>query len=223
MSKPFAWSYSALNSFETCPRRHNLTKSKQVVEPQTDALLWGNKVHKALENRLKLKSPLAETMSAYEPLVAAIEHRGRGGVIEAEGKLSTDRDYNPVGYFAPTVWVRGITDFTVVKKASAFVGDWKTGRPTPASAQLALCAALTFAYKPYLEKIITSFVWLQNGTTTNAVYTKADLPDIWNEFHPRVKRMEHAIESENYPPKPSGLCRKHCPVPRSMCEHSGLS
>lgn len=223
MVKSFAWSYSALSSFETCPRRHNLTKiAKTVTERQSEQMLWGNKVHKALELRLKNKTPLAAAFVAYEPHIQSIERVVTGGgVADAEQKMGIDINYNPVGFFAPNIWARAITDVTVTKGLRAAVIDWKTGKPTPASAQLKLCAAMTFHAKPYLKEVVTSFMWLVQGTTTNEVYTKGDLPDIWNEFHPRVRRMEQAIESDNFPPKPSGLCREWCPVPRSMCEHSG--
>ena len=39
MASVVPWSWSSLQSFETCPRRHYLTKiSKEVVEPTTSAL-----------------------------------------------------------------------------------------------------------------------------------------------------------------------------------------
>ena len=45
MSKPFAWSYSALGAFETCPHRYMVTRvTKAITEPQTEATLWGNRV-----------------------------------------------------------------------------------------------------------------------------------------------------------------------------------
>ena len=50
MSKPLAWSYSLLQAFETCPRRFKLTRiTKEVQEPQSEAMLHGNEVHKSLE------------------------------------------------------------------------------------------------------------------------------------------------------------------------------
>lgn len=227
MAKSFAWSYSVLTSFETCPRRHFYTKvSKEVSEPQTAALDWGNKVHKGLEHRVKDKTPLVDTLAVYEPIVARLEaSAAQGGIIEAEQKMSADMNYNPCGYFAPNVWVRAITDVTVTKpeKRSSFVGDYKTGKPTPASAQLKLCAALTFSHKPYVDKVTTAFIWLANGTVTQETYTRDQIPEIWNEFHPRVQRLEHALSTGMFPPKPSGLCREWCPVPKRLCEHSGKS
>ena len=36
--------------------------------------------------------------------------------------------------------------------------------------------------------------------------TKAEIPKVWQEFLPRVQRMEDAWASEHFPARPSGLC-----------------
>lgn len=220
MNKPVAWSYSALTAFETCPRRYYLTKvSKEVVEAPTEATTWGNTVHKALEARVTGQRALPETMRQWEPIVAKI--LGRGGKVEAEQKMSLDKNLKPVGYFAPTVWVRGITDVTVTKDDKVFIGDWKTGKPTPESAQLKLTAAMTMAIKPWVNRVINAFIWLKDGSTTVEKFTRDDIPLIWQEFSPRVQRLENAVAEQKFPPKPSGLCRKWCPVDKARCEYSG--
>lgn len=238
MTKPFAWSYSALGSFENCPRQHNEVKiAKNFAEVQGPEMLWGNRVHKALENRIKgVGGPLSAEMP-YEPIIQAIMKMAEGGMIEAEQRGALTRNYQPTTFFGKDVWVRIITDFTIVKKNNAFVGDWKTGKPTPASAQLKLCAASTFHHISYVDRVTTAFVWLKvlselmaagksveeamndPRVITSETYHRSDLPDIWQEFAPRVTRMERAIEQGNFPPRPSGLCRAHCPV--TSCEHNG--
>ena len=73
MSKP--WSYSMLTSWESCPRRHYLTRvAKVVVEPQTEATTHGNAVHKALEVSVRDALPLDRKYKQYEPLVETIRH-----------------------------------------------------------------------------------------------------------------------------------------------------
>lgn len=222
MNKPLAWSYSALTAFETCPKRYYLTKvSKQVVEPQTEATLWGNKVHKALEMRITTQQPLPVSMSNFEPVAATVVKRAQGGKIEAEQKMALTKAFRPTTFFAKDVWVRGITDFTIQKGSTLFIGDWKTGKPTPESAQLRLTAAMTFAHKPHVKEIVNAFVWLKTGGITAERFTREDVPAIWQEFMPRVQRMEIALAENKFPARPSGLCREWCPVGKKLCEHCG--
>lgn len=220
MNKPVAWSYSALTSFETCPRRYYLTKvTKQVVEPQTEATLWGNAVHKALELRITQRKVLPDTMQQFEPLVESV--LSKGGKVEAETRMALTRNLLPTTFFAKDVWVRGITDVTVEKNGKLFVGDWKTGKPDPDSAQLRLSAAMVMAQKPHIKMVVNAFVWLKTGDITAEKFSRDDIPGIWQEFAPRVRRLEIAYEENKFPPKPSGLCRKWCPVGRALCEHCG--
>jgi len=217
-----AWSYSVLDSFETCPRRHYLIKiSKQVVEKPSDAMQWGNRVHQALDKRLTGHTPLPETLKEYEPLAASVIARAKGGKLVSEQQMAMTANFGATSWFAKDVWVRAITDFTIFKGDKAFIGDWKTGRPTPASAQLKLTAGITMQLNPKIEKVVSAFVWLKDGTTTNETYTREDLPDIWQHFAPRVQRLEQAAQDNNYPPRPSGLCRAWCPVGKRLCEHCG--
>ena len=221
--KPFAWSYSALNAFETCPRRYYLTKvSKEVSEPQTEATLWGNRVHKALELRITTQQPLPSSMAEFEDTAATVVKRAEGGKIGAEQRMALTKSFKPTTFFAKDAWVRGITDFTIEKGSNLFIGDWKTGKPKPESAQLRLTAAITFAHKPHVKQITNAFVWLKTGTLTVERFTREDVPTIWQEFMPRVQRVEHALKDNKFPPKPSGLCRAWCPVGRSLCEHCGV-
>ena len=96
-----------------------------------------------------------------------------------------------------------------------------TGKPKPDHDQLKLFAGVTFAAFPYVEKVHTGYLWLAYNKMDSQVFTKEDLPGIWGDFGSRVQRMEHAFQTDNFPPKPSGLCRAWCPVPRSLCEFSG--
>lgn len=219
-----AWSYSKLNAFETCARRFYLTTvTKQVYEPQTAATLWGNQVHKALELRVGKGQALPDTMKQFEPVAASIAaKRDTGAKIEVEQKLALNGKLQPTTWFGKDVWVRGITDVTITKGDTAVVLDYKTGKPTPDSAQLRLTAAMTFAHKPYVNTVVNSFLWLKTGDKPTTEIIKRDqLHEIWQEFAPRVRRMEIAHEEEKFPPKPSGLCRKWCPVGKALCEHCG--
>ena len=102
-----------------------------------------------------------------------------------------------------------------------FLPTHNTGKPKVDGDQMKLFAAAGFAAFPYLQTVRTGYVWLQHNKLDSTTFKREDLPDIWNEFTPRVIRMVKAQEEDKFPPKPSGLCRAWCPVPKSLCEFSG--
>ncbi|MDI3307513.1 MAG: PD-(D/E)XK nuclease family protein [Acetobacteraceae bacterium] len=224
MDKPLAWSYSALTAFETCPRRYYLTRiAKEVVEPESEAIKWGNRVHQALEAYLLAGSEVPPGMEHYQSLAARIRAKGMepGAELTVEQKVALNDSYQPVAFFAKDVWVRGILDVSVRKGRKLFVGDWKTGKRKPDSDQLKLFAALAMALQPDVDEVITSFIWLRDGKVDRDRFTRDHVPEIWNEFIPRVARMQHAATTNKYPPKPSGLCAKWCPVGKARCDYCG--
>ena len=223
-AKDIAWSHSALDAFETCPRRYYLTKiAKTVADPPNAEAQWGNRVHKALEERLLSNKPLPSGMDIYAPYAEDVLDTARrvGARVEAETKLTLTRSFRETSWFAKDAWVRCILDFVVTKKDKAVSGDWKTGKPKTDSAQLRLGAAALMHARPWINVVHNTFVWLKDGTTTDEVVTRDDLPAIWQEFLPRVERMEHARQTDDFPARPSGLCRSWCPVGKTNCEHCG--
>ncbi len=215
-----AWSYSSLQSFETCPRRHNLTKIAKVIkEPQTEATIHGNEVHKALEVAVRDGTPLAKKYEQYVPLVQAVVKAP--GVKHTEFKFGLTRQFTPTGFFDRDVWCRGVLDLRVVGKDTVTVLDWKAGRPKSDLDQLKLFAGAAFALHPQINTVKTGYAWLAYNKLDTETFERADVPSIWQEFLPRVQRMDEMIAKADFPPKPSGLCRAWCPVPKRMCEFSG--
>jgi len=220
--KKFTWSYSSLTSFETCPFRWWKTKwTKEVAEPQTEATLWGNRVHKALEDRLRRKTPLPEGMEQFEPIARTLLRHAENARLECEQKYAINDRFQKTGYFDKDVWLRSIADVVITRGDKAFIGDYKTGKMSnvPDSAQLQLGAAVVFVHKPWVKQITNAFIWLREGKITSETYSREDLPEIWQKFMPRVQRIEKALEQNKFIPRPSGLCRAHCPV--TSCVHNG--
>lgn len=216
MAGVLPWSYSSLSAFETCPRRYHITRiAKLVKEPQTEATLWGNQVHKALEDAVAGTKGLAPNFTQYQPIVDRV--RATGGKKFTEQKFGLTKTFKPTGFFNGDVWLRGVLDLTIVTPKVGIVLDYKTGKVKTDGDQLKLFAAASFAQHPYLEKVKTGYLWLANDKVTTKDFSKEDVPAIWQEFLPRIQRMEKAQASDNWLPNPSGLCG-WCPVGKANCE-----
>ena len=219
LTKP--WSYSALNAFETCPRRYQLTRvTKEAREKQTEATLWGNRVHKALEDFAKGEKALPKELKKYERYVKKILSYEGKRVIET--RMAINNNFRPTKWKAKDVWCRGIIDIGVVGSDTAYLLDWKTGKRKPDSDQLKLFAVLAFAHYPWIEKVTTGFIWLKDSKFDKEVFTRDQVMEIWEEFLPRLQRLETAFVDDKWQPKPSGLCKNWCPVGSKLCEFCGI-
>lgn len=212
------WSYTSLTAFETCPRRYYHTRvAKDVVEPETEALTWGNAVHKALEKRVLVNVPLPTGMTQWEGLVDRLLKVP--GSVFAERKLAFDRNLKQTSWFDKAAWVRGIIDVGIIQPTTVIALDYKTGKPKPDSDQLRLFAALLFAAHQASEIVKTGFLWLQTNEVTKEEFKREQVTDIWNTFIPRVAKLEDAHSNNDWPVRPSGLCRNWCPC--TQCEYNG--
>ena len=218
--KTLPWSYSSLTAFETCPRRfHEVKILKNFADPPNEAAMHGNEVHKALELDLKGEKALPEKYKEYRPLIERV--KAAPGKKLVEFKFALTQGFKPVGFFDKGAWVRGVIDFGLVNPKTAVILDWKTGKPKDDHDQLKLFAAVAFHTYPYIETVHTGYAWLGHNKLQQEKFTREELPGIWQEFMPRITRLTKAETNDNFPPKPSGLCKNYCPVTNDKCEFSG--
>lgn len=216
MSKPVAWSYTALTAFETCPKQFYHTRvAKDVPNPPGEAALWGQRVHKGLEDRVRDKKPLPPSLEGYEGLASKFDN-APGSVI-VEKQICIDRNMQPTEWFSKTAWCRGVIDVGVLNGPKAAAWDWKTGKRKPDNQQLQLFAGLMFIQYPEVEVVNTGFIWLQEKKMDKEVFMREQTFDIWETFMPRVARLEKAHRDNDWQAKPSGLCNGWCSV--KACPH----
>lgn len=220
-----AWSYSALSSFETCPKKHfTLNVAKSIKEDDSEAMIWGNQVHKAIENYMARDAQFPLGMRQYAKVCDALKGaaKAKGSTQHTELKLALDEQFQPSSWYGDHVWVRGIVDYAITNKDRAAVFDWKTGKRKENEEQLALTAAIMFAQMEELQIVDSAFVWLQEAPArqiNRTVYTRDQLPEIWGMFLPRVERYQEAFKRDEFPAKPNNLCRRFCPV--KSCPYHG--
>jgi hypothetical protein len=216
--KPFSWSYSKLKNFRTCPWRHyNVEVVKSVKEAEGESLRYGNTLHDVFAKRLRDKAPFPAGFSQFEAAAQRIE--AAPGTLMVEQKLAIRRDFSACGWFADDAWFRAIADVAVISPPVAVAIDFKTGRILEDSEQLSLMAACVFAHWPDVHAVRTEFWWLKDDAVTRCDIRRSDLAQIWSGVMPAVQELQLAYETNNFPPKSSGLCKRHCPV--SGCKFHG--
>jgi len=123
--RPFSWSFSKLKNYETCPKRHyHVDVVRDVREPESEELKFGNELHDALAKRLgPNKIPLPAGFAKYEVNAAKVDFPPGYPVGNAkllvEQKLAITKDYAPCDWKSNEAWYRGIADVLKVAKAMA--------------------------------------------------------------------------------------------------------
>lgn len=222
VAKKFSWSWSRLKNYRTCPKRHyEIDLAKNVKEDESEQLRWGHQFHDAMAKRIDKGTPLPATMTRYDKLPALMhQHKLDGADVSVELKLAMDQEFRPTAWFDPNTWFRGVVDVQYLVAPEAVAIDWKTGgKIEPEFEQLGLNAQLIFAHHPDVDTVHTVYQWAAHDAETNKSYNKGDMVPLWNKLLPEVKLMEEAARTLTYPPKPSGLCVKYCPV--TSCPYHG--
>ena len=214
-------SYSSLKMFENCPKRYYHQRiTKEVKDIGGTAMVYGENVHKALEDRLRSSTALPAHLTALEPLCATVEKNVResNGELLVEEEMTLTDSFTPTGWWDSDAWFRSKIDVLSITGGLATTIDWKTGKVRPDFTQLDLFALQTFIHKPQVDKIVSTFVWTKYDRLDNKVYKRDDVPDLLTGLTSKTKRIEQAVEADVWPAKPSGLCG-WCPC-KSFCTYA---
>jgi hypothetical protein len=211
------WSYSSLNDFKGCPRRHlevGILKNYPFVD--TVATLYGKEVHKVAEDYIGDGISIPEKHVKFRPTfekIAAIQ-----GEKFCEIKLAATRELKKCGFFDSDCWVRGIADLVIISEdgKKAIIIDWKTGgKNYPDDKQLELMFILLNINFPNVETFDCYLVFLAHGVRVNRNYTFDMASACWKDWKDEVSKLELAYKNEHFPPNKTPLCG-WCPV--ATCE-----
>lgn len=160
--RPFVGTYTALNIFKNiCEHqffRRSIKKDQPYVE--TDAMKWGNAVHKAFEERVGKGVVLPDEMKDWEKYAQPFDAYD----VHTELQLGVNRQGSPVDFWASDVWFRGKIDVAVIVNDKALLTDWKTGSSRFEDPwELALGALLLKAKFPAITKAVGRYVYLKEN------------------------------------------------------------
>lgn len=217
--KPNAWSHSALDKFESCPKQYYETAiARRWPFVTTAEMEWGKRVHKDFEDYLLVNKPLPVDLQAHESFLAAF--KAEPGELAGEERIALDVNMRQCQYFDKQrqVWYRGQVDARKRDRASgvSHILDHKTGKVKNDFTQLKSFAMFEFLTQPDIHTCKVEFYWTQIRGANGETYYREQLPEIIRFFAAKLHRFADAFLTDTFPPKQSGLCNGWCPV--TTCE-----
>ena len=215
------WSYSSLKTFEQCPKKYfHLKVVKDVKDEGSEATIYGQEVHKAAEDFIKLGTPVPERFAYLRDTLEALNKIE--GDKRCEMKLGlklTDDDYAPCGFFDKEVWWRGIADLVIIQGDTAYSVDYKTSKNAKYAdtKQLDIVAAALFVHFPQLTKIKSALCFVVSNEFIKKDHYIENRNKYFETFDPLLDRLTGAEDSGVWNPISGPLCR-YCPVVH--CEHN---
>lgn len=217
-------SHSAIKLYEQCPRKywHLRVVKDTLASTGTDAD-YGNWVHKAFEDHVGKGEPLPATLEQWEPVLSRflrLEHSCELPLVLDENlKLIEGED----AWNSPAAWFRCKIDlYAELSPLAALIVDYKTGKRKPDFDQLELNALCIFQAKPEIEVVVGAFLWTkfpEAGLQDQMTYARKDMNALWAKHMGRIRNIYTSLENDNWPAKPSGLCKWRSKDGRSgQCE-----
>ena len=105
-------SYTILNAYKNCPHQMYRRYIAKDLGPfvETEAIAFGNAVHKAFEDRIRARKPLPANMQQWEQF--ALPFDGRRVLVEE--KLGMTADGRACDFWDQHCWFRGKADAVIL-------------------------------------------------------------------------------------------------------------
>lgn len=211
----FTWSFSSLKQFTNCAKQYQEIKVLKNFEiTETEQIKYGKEVHKALEDYVKLGTPLPKNYQRFQQYMDDLT--AIPGTKYPEYEMALTKDKEPCAFDDDGRWVRGIADLLIVNGDEAYIVDYKTGSNRyPDPKQLKLMALMTFAHFPEVETIHAGLLFVMHNTFITEEYNRNQTEQLWSSFTAPLMMLNNAYETDKWMPNPTALCR-FCPV--SSCD-----
>ena len=218
--KPYTWSYSSMDLFKQCPHKYyRLRIKKDIKEPPSDAIRYGQEMHKAAEDFILVGTPLAEKFKFLEPMLVTLQNYK--GTKYCEYKMGLTRALEPCEFFAPDVWWRGIVDYLCVDGELAIMVDYKTGKSSKYAdtKQLESMSLAVFKHFPQVKKVRAGLMFVIAKDFVKDKYEVQNSDKYWQRWLVDTAQLERTLEADVWNPRPNFTCKKWCPV--KDCVHNG--
>lgn len=220
-------SHSSADRFFTCPHAYEREKLiKDVPYMETEATLWGTRVHDACEQFVKGESVDLTTlmMADLQPVLEYLRD------FPADHKCAEyEWCFNTAGVIcdkdAPDAMFLGYTDFEAVRGDKAWVVDYKSGKRHSKFEQVELYALSIWMRFPEVNQINAGYLWLKERDPNSflsfkTLYRATDMPRIWKYRVDQYNRIKAAHDTGVFQANP-GKGRSKYPCGWCAVNHKG--
>jgi len=215
-----AWSFSSLKTFQQCPKKYYHTKvAKDVVEPDTQATLYGKSVHTAAEEFIRDGKIVPPEYAYIQPTLNVL--MTIPGTKYCEYKMGLREDLTPCDFFDKDVWWRGVADLLVINEDSGLAHslDYKTSKSAryADTKQLDLVAVGIFAHFPKIKRVKSALAFVVSKEFVKTQHYAEMTEKYMEKPRQEVARLEAALDNGVWNPVQGPLC-KFCAV--KECEYN---
>jgi len=214
------WSFSSLKTFQQCPKKYYHTKiAKDVVEPDTQATLYGKLAHTVAEEYIRDGTPIPEQFAYMQGLLDILKNIP--GEKLCEVKLGLTKNLESCDFDAPNVWWHGVADLVIINPTTgtAHSIDYKTCKSARYAdvKQLDLVACGLFAKFPEIQKVKSALLFVVSKEFVRAIHHSEMMQKYIEKPAQDVARIEAALKNGVWNPIQGPLC-KFCSV--KQCEYN---
>lgn len=210
--------YSFYNAFLQCPHKaYHMYVAKTLPYVATPEMAWGNKVHSAVEQRIKYAVPLPDDVQAAEAAAAVFHEYSKTITVRVEYQLAMTVNGTPCDYKDEKVWFRGKLDCVVMPPdlTFAWLVDWKTGNVREDPFELETNALLLKVNHTDLREIKGEYFWMKTGQN-GLRYTFSQHGETYGKLLKLREEAASYLRAGEWPKRKSPLCN-WCAV--KSCEH----
>lgn len=222
-----ALSYSRLSMYENCPRQFQLKHLKKSLPDDSDnpAFVKGRAIHEQLQQYMEWlqgqrDEPYVGDIAANGlPMLKRIFHNYP--VIHVEQQYAINLQHKAVEWYSRQAYYRCVIDLIAMRENEALLCDHKSGRVYDLDEgdtnQLRLNAWMTFHLYPEIERITSSYLYIEHKHSQKQVHSRDELPEMDRAFR---EAFDEVNKEKEWPPRKNSKCR-WCTATREQCPFGG--
>lgn len=216
-------SYTLVNEFVNCPHKaYHRFILKDIPFEKTDAMVYGDDIHKALEKRLAQGKSLSGgphervLNKAHDYCLTLNKIGNLDYPIRVEYFIGMRIDASPCAWNDNDVWFRGKADVAALVPMQGWLIDWKTGNKREDPFELECQAMLLHAHHPGITSWTGEYFWLKADYPYGLRHTLDPMRTYQNVAGIYAEMWKCMYETGVWPKRKNPLC-PWCAV--STCEN----